>query len=373
MSAPSNVAAAVGPLTRLPLAAQWGLLLILSAVLICLLEIAGAPAALLLGPMISGILFGVNGGAVRVPRLFYLGAQAIVGCLIARAISYDIVRAFLEEWPLFLGVVLTVVAASGALGWLMSRSRALPGTTAVWGSSPGAATAMMLMAEAYGADAQLVAFMQYLRVVFVAVAASAIARFWIDASGAAAPAIVWFPPIDWPPFVETLGIAIVGGILGRALRIPAGALLLPIAAGAALHISGLVRIELPPWLLAISYALLGWNIGLGFTSRILRHASRALPQIVLSIVALIAFCCGLALVLVKTSGVDPLTAYLATSPGGIDSIAIIAASSKVNISFVMALQTARFVVVMFVGPPLARLIAGWTRATDPETEKAQRV
>ena len=373
MSAPSNVAAAVGPLTRLPLAAQWGLLLILSAVLICLLEIAGAPAALLLGPMISGILFGVNGGAVRVPRLFYLGAQAIVGCLIARAISYDIVRAFLEEWPLFLGVVLTVVAASGALGWLMSRSRALPGTTAVWGSSPGAATAMMLMAEAYGADAQLVAFMQYLRVVFVAVAASAIARFWIDASGAAAPAIVWFPPIDWPPFVETLGIAIVGGILGRALRIPAGALLLPIAAGAALHISGLVRIELPPWLLAISYALLGWNIGLGFTSRILRHASRALPQIVLSIVALIAFCCGLALVLVKTSGVDPLTAYLATSPGGIDSIAIIAASSKVNISFVMALQTARFVVVMFVGPPLAQLIAGWTRATDPETEKAQRV
>ena len=54
----------------------------------------------------------------------------------------ELVRAFVEEWPLFLGVVLTVVAASGALGWLMSRSRALPGTTAVWGSSPGAATAM---------------------------------------------------------------------------------------------------------------------------------------------------------------------------------------------------------------------------------------
>ena len=40
----------------------------------------------------------------------------------------------------------------------------LPGTTAVWGSSPGAATAMVLMAEAFGADARLVAFMQYLRV-----------------------------------------------------------------------------------------------------------------------------------------------------------------------------------------------------------------
>ena len=131
-----------------------------------------------------------------------------------------------------------------------------------------------------------------------------------------------------------------------------------------------MRIELPPWLLAISYALLGWSIGLGFTRRILLHASRALPQIVLSIVALIAFCCGLAFVLVKTSGVDPLTAYLATSPGGIDSIAIIAASSKVNMSFVMALQTARLVIVMLVGPRLARLIADWTHAADAETEKA---
>ena len=285
-------------------------------------------------------------------------------------ISPQIVHAFLVRWPLFFGVVLVIIAASSALGWLMSRWRVLPGTTAVWGSSPGAATAMMLMAEAYGADAQLVAFMQYLRVVFVAIAASAIARLWINVSGAPAPAIVWFSPIDWLPFLETLGVAGLGILLGQALRIPAGALILPMAAGAALHISGLVQIELPPWLLAISYALIGWNIGLGFTRRILRHASRALPQIVLSILALIAFCCGLAFVLVQALGVDPLTAYLATSPGGMDSIAIIAASSKVDISFVMALQTARFVVILLIGPRLARFIADRTTAKMGQSQES---
>jgi len=353
-------ASAASLLTRLPAAAQWSLLIGLSIVLAALLEMAGIPAARLLGPMVAGILVGVNGGAIRVPRLPYLGAQGIVGCLIASVISSNIVRAFLKEWPLFFGIVLAVVAASSALGWLMSRWRVLPGTTAVWGSSPGAATAMMLMAEAYGADAQLVAFMQYLRVVFVAIAASVIARLWIGISGTAAPTIIWFPPIDWPSFLETLGVAALGVFLGQALRIPAGALLLPMAAGFALHISGLVQIELPPWLLAMSYALIGWNIGLGFNRRILRRASRALPQIVLSIVALIAFCCGLAFILVKALGIDPLTAYLATSPGGMDSIAIIAASSKVDISFVMALQSARFVIVILLGPRLARLIADRT-------------
>ena len=71
-----------------------------------------------------------------------------------------------------------------------------------------------------------------------------------------------------------------------------------------------------------------------------------------------AFCGGLAFLLSAEMGVDPLTAYLATSPGGMDSVAIIAAASdNVDLSFVMALQTARFLFVLVLGPPIARLIA----------------
>ena len=88
-----------------------------------------------------------------------------------------------------------------------------------------------------------------------------------------------------------------------------------------------------------------------------RPCPRALPQILASIVVLIAFCGGLAVILARAVGVDPLTAYLATSPGGMDSVAIIAASSNVDLSFVMALQTVRFFLVVLLGPPLARLIA----------------
>ena len=69
---------------------------------------------------------------------------------------------------------------------------------------------------------------------------------------------------------------------------------------------------------------------------------------------LIAFCGGLAVILTRAVGVDPLTAYLATSPGGMDSVAT---SSNVDLSFVMALQTVRFFLVVLLGPPLARLIA----------------
>ncbi|RUX44116.1 AbrB family transcriptional regulator, partial [Mesorhizobium sp. M7A.F.Ca.US.014.04.1.1] len=88
------------------------------------------------------------------------------------------------------------------------------------------------------------------------------------------------------------------------------------------------------------------------------HAARALPHIIASIVALIAFCGGLAFMISHLLGIDPLTAYLATSPGGMDSIAIIAAAAQnVDISFVMALQSARFLIVLLIGPSVARLVA----------------
>jgi membrane AbrB-like protein len=109
------------------------------------------------------------------------------------------------------------------------------------------------------------------------------------------------------------------------------------------------------------YAVVGWIIGLRFTREIVVYAARMLPRITTSILVLIILCGGLAWVLHLALGTDMLTAYLATSPGGADSIAIIAASSKVDLPFVMAMQTARFLLVILIGPSLARMVARWTQ------------
>ena len=146
-------------------------------------------------------------------------------------------------------------------------------------------------------------------------------------------------------------------------------MLVPMVIGMVLHVAGLIAIDLPQWLLVVSYAMLGWNIGLGFNRRIVMHAARSLPQVVASILLLIAFCAGLAFLLVKLLGVDPVTAYLATSPGGMDSVAIIAASTPVDVPFVMALQVVRFLLVLLIGPWLARRLA--TAAGARETKALQ--
>ena len=355
---PSQDPAPIESMARLRPPQQWLILVSFSLLLAGALELAALPAALLIGPMLAAIMAGINGATVRVPRPLFGSAQAIVGCLVASSISADIFPVFYDEWPLFLGVVMATVAASSLLGWLISRWRILPGTTAVWGSSPGAATAMVLMAGAFGADQRLVAFMQYLRVIFVSMTAALVARMWVDTSGVEVPPIVWFPPIDAFALAATIGIAAVGGLLGRLVRLPSPFFLGTFILGAVIHLGLGVPMQLPPWLLAISYAMVGWSIGLNFTRPILRHAARALPQIVGSIVALIAFCGGMAFVISRLLGIDPLTAYLATSPGGMDSVAIIAAAARnVDISFIMALQSARFLIVLLIGPSVAKLVA----------------
>ncbi|WP_329639519.1 AbrB family transcriptional regulator [Phenylobacterium sp.] len=356
------------PLQSLPAAGRWAVLLAASALAAGLLQWARLPAALMLGPLAAAMLVQTAGGAVKVPRAFMAVAQAAIGCLVARSMTPAIVGGFASHWPVFVGVVALSIAAAAGIGWTMSRLRIVPGTTAVWGMLPGAATAMMVLAEAYGADFRLVAFMQYLRVVLVAAAASVVALLFVHGGGAPRFAGGYFPPIHLLPFAETAAIAVVGGGLGLASRIPAGVLLGPLALGAALNILGWVTIELPPVVLIASYAVIGWNTGLRFTRDVLAAAARALPQTLSATALLMAFCGVLAWLLVVLLHVDPLTAYLATSPGGVDAAAIIAASTKVDTPFVMALQTVRVIVVLAIGPQVARWVAGTLKQSVPQPE-----
>ncbi|ERM00742.1 ammonia monooxygenase [Brucella intermedia 229E] len=336
-----------------------GLLVAFSAILIFAGEKLQLPAAMLLGAMLGAILMAAGESTLRVHRWLSLAAQGVVGCLIARSITAEFFTSMGgQHLPVILLSVGYVLFASTFIGYLLARFRILPGTTAVWGSSPpGAATAMTLMAESHGADARLVAFMQYLRVVLVATAASLVLRLSTGVETVAPAEIIWFPPVDWSILGPTLLLIVVGAFLGELLRIPTGAMLVPLILGALLQDTGFITIDLPPWLLAVSYLLIGWRIGLGFSRAIIAHAARAFPAVLTSTLLLIAVCGLFGMALGHVLGLDPLTAYLATSPGGADTVAIIAASSNVDLPFIIAMQTSRFFIVLLAGPALARFVA----------------
>ena len=324
-----------------PAPVQWAALAMLSALIWLIWSVVGLPAGLLMGAMIGGIVFGVNGLRLEVPQWPYLGAQALIGAMISASITPAIVGSLTHEFLLFCSVLTATLLGASAIGWLISRSGLIPGPTAVYGTAPGAAAAMVLLGEADGADARLVAFMQYSRVLLVALGAAIVARFWAGgATGARAPGTPWLMPVHWGNLGTVVLLAAVGQQAARLLRVPAWALLGPMLLLSALHAAGWLAIDLPRWLLAAAYALLGWHIGLGFRRDFLRHAGQTLPVVVTAALCLMGLSGLLAWCLTHLAHVDALTAYLATSPGGLDSVAIIAASTpRVDVQFVLALQS----------------------------------
>lgn len=335
----------------------WALLGALSGALSAALWLAAIPAPLLLGPMLAALGLAMHGNTLRLPRPVFTAAQGLVGCMIARSVTPDVLGTVARSWPALLFGAGYMIAASAGLGWLASRYGRLPGPVAAWGSSPGAASAMVSMADEFGADARLVATMQYVRVICVAITASVVSALLVGLGPGQADAAHPTPaPFDLGGFGMTLALAVGGAWLGRRSGLPAGGLLLPLAVGILVSSTGAAQLVLPSWLLAGAFAAIGWHIGLQFTPQALRTSVRALPEILLAAAAMILLCAGAAWLLVRWQGFSPLTAFLALSPGSIDSVAILAASGSADMGFVMALQALRLVAVVLLGPWVARWI-----------------
>ncbi|MBB1073753.1 AbrB family transcriptional regulator [Rhodoferax sp. 4810] len=339
----------------------WGVLLPLSAALAWLLTELHLPAGVLLGCMFAGIFLASNDIRLKVPPVMFALAQGVLGCLMAHSLQPAALAKVASGWPVFLLATSSIIIASAVLGWIMMRRQVFPGTTAVWGLAPGAASAMVLMAEDYGADVRLVAFMQYLRVAVVTAVAALVAGIWSPhVAATVVGGVSWLTVNSQADVGWTMLLAFGGALIARRLKIPGGSMVLPLLLGSVLQATGTLVIELPPALLVLAYALIGWSIGLRFTRAILLYALRALPQVLGAIVALMLVGGLVAVVLHWWVGLDPLTAYLATSPGGADSVAVIAATSAVDAGFVMAMQLARFLMVLVFGPPVSKFVA--TRA-----------
>lgn len=346
-------------------AIRWLALLGGTMVLTWIFKALGMPAHHMLGAIGAGVGVAVFIGQVRMSKAVFSFGQATVGCLIAGSIAPTTLRDILGNWPLFVLMVLSASIICGIMGWLLAKANVLPGTTAVWGTSPGAALVMVLMSGNYGADSRLVAMMQYLRVFMVTMTATMVAK--IMGMGDAAPAAVpqaWWPGIDALGFAETIGLIAISASLGMNKRLPSAPILFPLIIGPVLRYYDLVAIDIPWWLLTAAYAIVGWNIGLRFTRDIVLYSLRVLPIVIASTAVIIVVCGIVGMIFGPAAGMDPLTAYLATSPGGIDTVAIIGAATNANLSLIMAVQTTRFIVVAVTGPAFATFIVKRTGMLD---------
>src|SRR5690606_23728890 len=114
------------------------------------------------------------------------------------------------------------------------------------------------------------------------------------------------------------------------------------------QLGGIASVWLPDWLLVCAYCLIGWQVGLTAGRETLSRARGLLVPVLSSTVVLLLVSAVIALGIDHLFGVGMHTAFLATIPGGLDAVAIIAASTGADVAFVMLFQTTRFLLVVLL-------------------------
>ena len=151
-------------------------------------------------------------------------------------------------------------------------------------------------------------------------------------------------------------IALIGAVLGTRYQIPAGTMIIPAVLAAFAGIIGVSAAPWPPIVLASAYLILGLQIGSNFDTAVVSQLKRLGLFVFLSNVLLLAAFALLAVGLMPLLHIDFLSAYLAATPGGLDSLAAIAADLKADAALILAVHSLRLISVFILGPPLGQIL-----------------
>lgn len=320
-------------------------------------EALGLPAAFLVAGLAVGVAAAL--GPLRAPTApagLLTAGEALIGVTVGAVLRPEAIAGLADVWSaagaVILGtLVLSVIAGLG----LASRSR-LDRPTAVLGLIPGGAPGAIAVSRAGEADSRVVSFMQFGRVFAIVATVPFIALALPGGGAAGSPALVG--PAS--PSATGLGVCLTAAALGvplaRRLRIPAGVLIGPLVLGALAAAAGLPATP-PAALQQAAFAAVGLGVGLSFDRDAVRLIGGALRPILVAIVAVLVGCAALGLLLAVPLGVDPLSAYLATTPGGLSAVLATAQSTGADLSLVFGLQSIRLVITVAAAPLAARLVA----------------
>ena len=232
----------------------------------------GVPSHTLIGATLVGVLV-----ALWFPQRMVIGhgadraSQAVIGVALGATVSAATLPELGAAWLPVTLVTLGTVLSTVALGLLLRRTSGLDTGTALLASVPGGAVGLVVMAREMGTDERIVAFSQYLRVLVIVIAAPLVATALVVGHGGGA-----FTPEPLVAGVGAIVVAAVAGtcgwLLGRAVGLPAPALLGPmlVTAVVALTLPSLPA-HVPAPMLEAAFALIGLDVGLRFTGDALRR------------------------------------------------------------------------------------------------------
>jgi membrane AbrB-like protein len=315
----------------------------------------GIPAPWLAGSMLAAIVAIFSHVRIGMPDWLRAMAFIFLGIQTGTSVSWETVdRA--AHWPLsiaFLG--LTVIAVTWACTAYYVKRSGWDGATALFASLPGALSLVLLLASGTKADMRRVTIAQCIRLFFLVAALPSIISL------ISPPEAIHAGPEVMGSLYDILLVIAVSTAAGYALEwagVPAGLMLGPMLASAALELSGLISGAAPAVVLIPANIVLGVMIGARFSHFTFAEFRAALKEGFSGFLIALAISLAGAAITSAVSGLPLALTLLAFSPGGLDAMTIMAFSLNLDPAYVGAHQMARYIGLALLMPLATAYVLG---------------
>jgi hypothetical protein len=155
---------------------------------------------------------------------------------------------------------------------------------------------------------------------------------------------------------KLVACGIAGALLGRWLRLPAGAMLGPLIVSAAAHFFGATSARPPVELVSAAQVVMGVGIGSRFAGASRRAVLRMMGHGAVFALFLVLLAAGSAWCANKLTGLSTAALTLAYAPGGVAEMSLVALALSVDVAFVATHHAARMFLVVLAVQPLFRVL-----------------
>ena len=333
-----GVIAGWGAATLTPLPLPW----MLGPLLVTAVFVMGRPTAL---P--SGYQF---------PKRFRLIFIAIIGLMIGTQVTWDIVGNLSKYWPSLIAIILFILAAQTFNMFIFQRIGGYDRATAFYCSAPGGLMESIALGEEAGCDVRLLTMQQFTRIILTLSCVPILVSLWLGEPVGSSAGLVLTGKASGLPLWEDLLIATAAGIVGLLIgtRLPAGHLMGPLIASAAIGLSGLATVALPQWVIIIAQVVIGTALGSRFGGMQLSAIRRAIGLSILSVGFMIVLSFVISLILIQVTDMNFLVSMISFAPGGVTEMSLIALSLSANPAVVTLHHLVRISLTVFMISALAK-------------------
>lgn len=336
------------------------------------------PAGAMVGSMLFVTLYNIITGEAFFPQDLRVVTQIATGAFIGAGVTKkDVIDLKLMIKPAVL-MVTSMIIMDVLLGYIMYKITDIDLVTSLFACAPGGLVDMSLISSDLGADSAKVALLQMVRLMSVLIILPPVIKHislrYSDkgekdnyknaeelledgySRGEKASGNECIKRDKYINLAVTIIVASIAGLIGYKLGIPAGAMTISMIAVGALNIfynRGYMPINIRRVTQIFAGALIGQRMRYG---DIIALKSMILPVLIL-IIGIIAvnFCIGL--FISRAAKLELVSSLLASAPGGMSDMALVAKDLGGDAPKVAVLQLARYICIVGFYPIIIKVIS----------------